>query len=406
MMKTKKRLSRRTIGLALLTLGSFSYTAQTHALSLPTGCVQNNPATCSYKSPASFSDRYIDFAIPDANRAGQKLRFRVRYPVGATGPRPVVLWNHGGDVTTLDPTITTPGNEVTAGQQGSERRSKSFARAGYVVINLAREEVSQPTPSDLTICNAMSIQTSSFDGMNACKIALGWHIYGTKNVAQMASLLQQFPRGELPSGILPGFSGTLDLNKIVVGGWAGGTEAVMNIAGAPQSWGGVDNSPKYNFPSLTAPGVMAFFADSPRGQTWALYNDSGFQDDSFYSIDSRPFMFFTGRSDLTPGYSSDGAVLARPTAWFSSMPGNKYLAFTRSPNTDTTGPNHSTMALENNSDEKGCASVVQQQHCDWLESAGVAYLDAVVMKYPAAASWMASDAFSILTGGLVDLNRR
>ena len=263
-------------------------------------CIYPQPEPCLYQPAATYSTAFVDFTLADPTRNGHLVPIRVRYPIGAPGARPVVLWNHGGG--------TNP-----TGHHSSPERGESFASAGYVSIHIARNDVANPSPADLLACVSAGVLPSvgtAGSPLQNCKTLLGFHVYGPQNNAFIAAILPQYR-----VGMLPGFFGTLDREKIIVGGWSGGTEAVINIAGAELKFG------LYRLAPTSIPGVIGFFADAPRGPTYAGFN-SGLEEDAFYGIDGRPFLMFSGRGDET-GEPAESRV----TNWIASTPGGKYLSW-------------------------------------------------------------------------------
>jgi len=280
------------------------------------GCSAQAVSACGYASPDNFTPAVVDAYLEDPSRGNHPVPIRVRYPVGATGARPVVIWNHGGGTTNVDSQATAAaGFTVTRGQQSSVRRSESFARAGYVVIHIGRMEPRSLTPAQLQDCLTAGvivggIVNPSASALANCRTWTGFHLYGPRNIAFVAALLAGYQRG-----MLPGFDGMLDREKIVVGGWSGGTQSSLNIAGAYQRWSGPGavGGPAVVQQPVVVPGVAAFFLDAPRGPEWAGFN-SGFQEDSSYGIDARPILFNTARDDR----SDSGPPVARNVHYFGS----------------------------------------------------------------------------------------
>jgi predicted dienelactone hydrolase len=133
---------------------------------------------------------------------------------------------------------------------------------------------------------------------------------------------------------------------------------------------------------------IAFLASGPQGPMYAGFN-TGFQTTSFVKVD-RPFMFITGVGDET-----GEPIPTRVTGWITSIPGNKALVWDTEPG-----------AVHETKDINKCDTPVQQNHCRWLASAGVAFLDAVVRERPEARDWLASNALNVLSGGAIELHRR
>lgn len=357
-------------------------------LILPPGCVEAAPDSCAYSASPNYTTAVVDFALRDPSRANHLVPFRVRYPRGASGARPVVIWSHGGGTTNI---VATPGGTpVSHGQTGSERRSESFARAGYIVIHIGRLPVETLSVAQSEECSRLGVVATE-----TCKEFIGFHLYGPLNVAFIASVLPQYQLG-----MLPGFTGTPDRNRIAVGGWSGGSESAQNIAGAWQQWSGpaaLGSVAPVRLNAVNVPGVVAFLNDAPRGPAWGSFS-SGFQPDSLTSIDDRPFLFISGANDI--GGDVDGVVVSRSSAFLSAARGNKYLAW--SPTKADGGPNHATMAIE----PDGCQTVSQQVHCNALESLSLAFLDALVERKPAAIAWLASDALRVHARQNIELHRR
>lgn len=345
-------------------------------------CISAAPEPCLYEPVAIYNIGHADFMLQDAARNNHLVPIRVYYPKGAAGMRPVVIWHHGGG---SEPTPTPPGS--FGSKQGSSReRGESFAAAGYVSIHVMRRMIDNPSNAQLALCvqaGVLPAVAPSAAQLDECKDFLGSQIEGPNNALFVRNLIAPFNGVPLPAGILPDFIGGLDLTKIVVGGWSGGTGVMFSHAGVTRTFGAHQAAP------VPIPGTVAFFADSPQGADYAGFRGSGLREDSYYVIDGRPFMFFSGRGDET-GEPAE----SRSAAWLASTPGNKFLSWVN--NKDAI---HETMDLT------GCAGP-QVDLCRWMKSAGVAFLDAAVVGRPLAVDWMKSDAYRTLTGGKIEMNRR
>ncbi len=187
-------------------------------------------------------------------------------------------------------------------------------------------------------------------------------------------------------------AGLLDPARIVVAGHSAGSTAVLANAGAWQQW-----SPGALRYAERAEAPVAFLATGVQGPGYAGFH-SGFQSPgphsgitghSFAGID-RPFLFISGVGDET-GEPPE----ARATAWLTSAPGYKGLVWDTDPRAV-----HETM------DVHRCDPPVPASHCDWIASAGLAFLDAVVRQRPEAEAWMRSNALEVLSGGAIELHLR
>lgn len=404
----RRALHTTALRLAMLPWLAASALAPAPALAQATinGCSAQALASCGYTSPNHFTPAVADAYLEDPSRGNHPVPIRVRYPLGATGALPVVIWNHGGGTTSADNQASTAaGFTVTRGQQSSVRRSESFARAGYVVIHIGRMDVRSLSPAQLQDCLTAGvivggIVSPSESALSACRTWTGFHLYGPRNVAFVAALLAGYQRG-----MLPGFDGTLDRERIVVGGWSGGTEATLNIAGAYQKWTTALGS--VTLPPVVVPGAVAFFADAPRGPSWAGFS-TGFEEQSAYGIDARPILFNTARDDRG---GEVAPPVARNASFFGAAKGGKLLSYSWTP-AAVGGPNHGTMNINDSIDEAtgepatGCNNALREAHCVALEQLGVAFLDAHVLGRQAAQQWLASGNFKVLTSDRIELHTR
>jgi hypothetical protein len=101
-------------------------------------------------------------------------------------------------------------------------------------------------------------------------------------------------------------------------------------------------------------------------------------------------MFVTGVGDET-GEPPE----ARVSAWLTSAPGDKTLLW------DTVAEAvHETMDIDR------CDTPGRADHCAWIGSAGLAFLDAMVRQRPEAEEWLRSGALEVLSAGAIELHRR
>ena len=212
------------------------------------------------------------------------------------------------------------------------------------------------------------------------------HLYGPQNTQFLIDHL-----GEVEL-LDPALSGTIDAGRIAVAGHSAGSGVVMVNAGAWQQW--KPTAPQYR---ARDDRPIAFLATGVVGPSYAGW-DFGFQspgphpaitEHSFVDID-RPFMFITGVGDET-GEPPE----TRLTPWLTSVPGNKVLVW----NTEVEAV-HETMNIHK------CDTPARADHCEWIGSAGLAFLDAVVRERPEAQEWMRSGALKVLSEGAIELQRR
>ncbi|MCB1380204.1 MAG: hypothetical protein KDK89_17830 [Alphaproteobacteria bacterium] len=333
---------------------------------LPGTCSTTTPLDCRYSPVFSFSDIHIfDTIFRDPSRSNYPVPIRVRYARDVpAGPRPVVIFNHGG---------MTNAN----GRTGSSEWSTLMAKAGYIVVHPSRLPVPNPA-AFTTTCQDNEVSTDP----GPCAAFVGHHLYGPMNTDFLISLFPQITARVQAND--PLMLGSLNRNKVIVAGWSGGSSVVAANAGAWKQF--ADAGPVYDF-KTTRP--IGFFGVSTQGPDYAGFS-GGFRSLSYDGIDNRPFLTITGKGD-TNGKFSEG----RTVAFLRSTSGGKYLSW------DTLlHPNHATM---NHSD---CATPIRLLHCQYIESAGLAFLDAVAWNLGAAKRWLASDAYITLTQGAIELHRR
>jgi dienelactone hydrolase len=265
---------------------------------LPSACDRADPATCLYSSELAYDVGEIDgVSLTDTARDNYDLPLVIRYPVGAPGPRPVVIWHHGG-------------NPSARGATRSEEWSRNLAAAGYVVVHPSRTLIADPTPFEA------ECRDNGFKVPDECAYWVTQNRYGPQNTHFLIDHLADV------EALDPALAGTLDADMIVVAGHSAGTTSVLSNAGAWQRWRPA--APQYDERN-DAP--VAFLATGVQGPMYAGFH-SGFQspgphnaitEHSFSGID-RPFMFITGVGDET-GEPPE----ARVTAWLTSSPGDKAL---------------------------------------------------------------------------------
>jgi hypothetical protein len=339
-------------------------------------CNPANPPTCRYVSNLNFNVGELRTVVVDPSRNNYQIPLLIRYPVGAPGPRPVVIFNHGGP-------------PRANGLNGSSEWSTAMATAGYVVIHPSRVPVATPSAAQLTECDANGVI-----GASACGDWLGHSLFGPMNTD---FLISQF--GQL--GGRPELAGLLDSRKVVVAGWSAGTTVALANSGAWRKF--APDGPVHDQKS-TAP--IAFMAFAPFGPDYGgfyyspIWNFGGFQSASFDDIDDRPFLFVTGKGDFGPKVIVDLSEEkvrseARSLGWLRATPGRKYLGW----DLDRRAT-HGTMNISD------CNTALKAAHCDATKSLGIAYLDAVARRRTQAINWLASDAYLSLTGGEIELHRR
>jgi predicted dienelactone hydrolase len=356
-MSTFRNLLTLTAALLGITFTGNSFTSVSGPL--PPQCSEATPENCLYTSDLDFNVGIIDnITLTDPARHDYPIPLLIRYPLGSTGPRPVVIWNHGG-------------NPSPNAKTRSEEWGNTLAAAGYVVIHPSRVPV-EDTKDFRKECKANGFKTP-----DQCSFWLAQNRFGPMNTHFIIDNLAQI---EAASAAL---AGMFDAGKIVVAGHSAGTSTVHANAGATQQW--VEGGTVYNERDSRP---IAFLASGPQGPLYAGFS-TGFQSNSFIGVD-RPYMFITGVGDET-GEPSE----TRTLGWLTSIPGMKVLSWDTDPN-----------ALHETMDIHRCDTPTQNKHCHFIASAGVAFLDAVVRRRQEAKDWIESDALRVLSSGAIEIHRR
>lgn len=329
---------------------------------LPAGCGSATRAACIYTPAASFAaTATFDTVLTDAARNNYRLPVRVRYPMGANTPMPVIIYNHGGGPTATGHT-----------RVNSQAWPIVWAKAGYIVISPSRAPQPTPNAGELAICAAHTV------GPPSCPNFLGHTIYGPANTDFLIGRLSAL------QAAIPALNGLVRSDKVIVAGWSGGSTVPMGNAGATRQ---MNTTTPVLSQKSTKP--IGFFGIATMGPDYAGY-DAGYQSTSYDTIDGRPFFFVTGRGD-TNGKPSE----PRTTAWLRSRPGGKFLSYARS-----LLVTHGTVNLSD------CGTTLRKTHCAWMTSAGLAFVDAVAKGRPTAKAWIASDAYEVLTDGAIEFHDR
>jgi hypothetical protein len=353
----RRSLPITTILTLTLTLGL----AATARSGQPTACDPADPETCAYVPEHTYDVGEVrGVELIDVDRDGYPVPLVIRYPILTTPePRPVVIWHHGG----------APSRR---GADRSEDWGRTLAAAGYVVVHPSRVPITDTTPF-LAECAANGFSDPVECGHWQANVRLG---------PQTTHFLIDH-LGDVEA-LDPALAGLIDGERVVVGGHSAGSTAPLANAGAWQLFepaGGriVERDER----------PVAFLASGVQGPVYAGFS-TGFQADSYIGID-RPFLFITGVGDET-GEPSE----ARVAGWLTSAgAGDKFLSWDTEPEAV-----HETMNIDK------CDTEVRADHCEWIGTIGVAYLDAAVQQRREARQWLTSENVDVLTGGAIELHQR
>lgn len=296
----------------------------------------------AYVSPGNFATTITAiFTVRDSVR-NRDIPVRVRYPVGAVQPMPVILSIPGGGAAVADP--------GTGG--GASGWGTILAKSGAAVIH-----TSSPAVTQAAYCAEFAVPSGE------CAAATpSWRIMRAIDASTIVSRLAQI-------GATIGV--TLDATRVGVTGHSSGAGAVMMLAGAP-----VNISPSVQAVSLADPHFTAFLANSPPGAT----SNVGFTSAAFANVVG-PLLMQSGSNDFV---NEQTPAIRR--AIYDVMPaGNKYMAFFTS--TDAT---HAAFDVE------FAPGLLQS----YISRVGVAFFDGHLQNIEAARTWLTTNQLAGWSGNV------
>ncbi len=317
------------------------------------------PAGGPYRTPQTYATRVFDgYTVTDAGRS-RSFAIRVRYPVDAPLPLPLVLWSHGGNANAM-------------GHLTHEEWGTRLASAGFAVIHIAHAPPAQdshcvPLGIPPGECTVEAITTGSTLG------AIWYH-----RPRDASAVLDDLPAIAAATGL------RFDHSRIGIAGHSGGCHTVMQTAGAA-----VDFSPSVRQVTYSEPRIKAFLANSPQG-----IGILGMSATSWGGI-LRPVMTSTGANDV--GGVTDDPVLRRDP--FKGMvPPDKYELYLNSG--DAT---HKVFGL-NVVSGTGDRPLTQLEEYVW--SSGLAFIDAYLRNMSPALGWLRSGEIGAWSAGVAQISRK
>jgi predicted dienelactone hydrolase len=311
-----------------------------------TACSSEAIDACLYRPEQTYEVGVLPtYTVVDETRGGRQVGLRIRYPIDAPGPLPVVVFSHGG-------------GPKPPGVFGNEEWGVALARAGYAVVHLNHSL----NATDRAWACAQVAAGDSCDGETALRVLRP----GDAKAAIHALLTfdEEFPR----------LAGKLDLDRIAVAGHSFGSYTAMTVAGTT-----VDFGPPTGVVSFADPTPVSFLALSSSGP-----GHFGFTDESWQEVD-RPLMLVSGAGDRTAGEQPAD----RRAAFDHLPPGDKALVWI-----DDRAATHDTFNLANPD---------QPEMVAWVEAAGLAWFDATLRDRRAAWDWLASEALATASNGVASI---
>ncbi len=292
------------------------------------------------------SDVVDEIDVPAAHR-DQPIPVQVHLPEGASGEVPVIVWTHGGGF-------------VDRGADSSQGRhwAKVFAAAGYAVVLVTHET---PTPGELdAMCDSLDAPRPS----EVCDALQDREATYFKPADTSGVIDALFDRSLEAALATWGYNLRFDIERIVVGGWSGGSGSALRLAGA-----GTVVHDDFDMFYQEDPRPIAFIATSPAGDPPPGELGSGFQPESWSRI-TRPVLTITAHGDRNDKLPDD-----RVKPHYRMPGGDKYQLYVNSEET-----RHGSMNLSPDD---------TRHHRAMIASAGLAFVNAQVFHQPRARGYLA-----------------
>ena len=293
----------------------------------------------------------------------------IRYPQGATGRLPLIVWSHGGAMT-------------EHGHTGYEEWGSALARAGYIVVHVGHVP---PTPAEAPLLYREFGLTPPTDTVLTDLLEFAANIHRPRDMIAVLNALAGL------AGSNAQLAGRIDFDRVALAGHSRGAYTVrttacarINIAPTIQRYSFRDTTKATNTP-LRQP-IKAVLAMSPQGPEKFSFYDNGGGDHSWSSC-VLPDMTQTSSGDFHDSTPAD-----RVLPFTLMPPGSKHRMFI----SDTLAT-HAALGLGNGS---------VPQFDPWIISSGVAFLDAYVKGSAAARAYLESPNLERMSNGKATLSTR
>lgn len=327
----------------------------------PDACSDSNLDACEYTQQGLVvTEREIMVMDPST---GRTLPLLVRIP-DLPGPLPIFVWSAGGGF--------YPG-----AQRNSPEWGTAIAEQGYVVIHIGHIPL---TPeSGAAMCALAEIPMAecavSSEDEDSFVVAVG-KAYDEKAV------LDRLPALSEASVAMGGAA--LDLTRIAIGGWSGGSRGPQVLMGAT-----IETTPSAPRFALADSRIVAAIEMSPAGPGFGGFFDSG-TDDSWRTMRG-PTLVATGTNDVKPDKPELTGAIRRTAFEKQPLDGQRLLLYSNLP---VGVGGHATFNLADLSSPDPL--VVRFSRA--LRSAVLAFLDANVQGDAEAMAYLESDHVKILAG--------
>ena len=327
-------------------------------------CDPAEPSTCLYRPETLYQTtlhtRDVTYTTPDG--VSRTFQIAIRTPKGADGLRPIVIWSHGGS-----------DGKSNAEASGPEW-GKTFARAGYVAVNIAH--VKRPPEQMQSLCTRFGYTTAE-----ACKVSMRSVLHDRP--FDIKATMDYLESSDAPAAL----QAVMDLERVAIAGHSAGSGGTMQVAGAPR----LINNILVDAADARPEAFLLLSPQGPGAKYSSTFPDSAWT--NFY----RPVFNATGDGDDTESTESEDRI--KP---YKRMPdGNKFMLFIDHPSAK-----HSTFGLNPDACKRTGSDALCGNMVRWVRSSAVAFLDAQLRALPEATDWLNSESIVAASSGMVEWRRK
>jgi dienelactone hydrolase len=305
-------------------------------------------AISDYGAPGKYSVAVLEGEWRDARR-NRNVPWLIRYPLGVTGPVPVVIFSHG----------------LGGSRRGAAYYADHLASHGYVVVMV------QHPGSDVAIWQSVRPDLGNVDRAALNRVTAD-PMVTIQRFLDIPFALDQLTAMTAAPGPLQGL---LDMSRIGMSGHSFGAVTTQAMAGQVYP----------NGRSMPEPRFTAFLAMSPSGSR------DGADERAFGGV-IRPFMSLTGTDDSFTLRSDENAaeVVAGRQKPFAFVGGPSVLVL-------LTDGDH--MVFSGRQEVGGAPRPNDDRHRQIIKAASLAWWDAWLKGDPAARAWLRDGGMADFAGG-------
>lgn len=320
--------------------------------------LQSSTRVAWYEPPAPYKVDTFDMEVSDQAR-NKTLPLRVRIPLQATGPLPIVVFSHGaGGSRDAFPDLST-----------------SWASRGYIVIHCTHDDSIQLRRQkgeklDQLITNPKSLKSD---------------VKPVERLADVKLILDELPEIERAITTRPGANSLkLDMSRIGIAGHSAGALTTQMAIGVKvrgtRAGAGLLTPTDVGDPRFSCALVISGQGLTNRMMTKDSWSDL-----------SKPMLVISGSKDVSG--ISDETPESRRHPYEYAKPGDKYLLFMEGATHSSYQGKVKLRALQGDNPDDDTLKMITR--C--TESATTAFLDTYLKDNPQARAFLISDALPALT---------